>query len=370
MVPNGLRNCINLRSCRWTRDGTISDEILHILRRQQLKDLEINANPKGYFTPSTLLGFKNLERLTLIMPDSQIIRLLPRWCSFTGHSLRTLSIICKSDSLITDELLREMANHLVSLKGIFLTNCSNFTHEAITFVLQHCAGIEALSLEGVSQRFNWLHFATEVNKHGLFRSLKRLTMTCPPGFSVWGQQKIEKLLHDAPLEEFNLYSNTEPRANTQQESDPCLSVAMALISCHARSLQALGILRIPVDDYTLEVICQGLPRLRKLFFTRIYSADIWTNPQLYSLSSLRRLEYFHISTIGSSVASPVLPTNEIILSLVAECSPNLRQCGFGTKVWSVIREFTRLPNGQWARSVSLGPYDKMEVPEHFLVVRG
>ena len=101
-------------------------------------------------------------------------------------------------------------------------------------------------------------------------------MTCPPGFSAWGQQKMEKLLHDAPLEEFNLYHNTELRASTSHEFDPCLSLAMVLINYHARSLQSLGILRIPVNDHTLEAICQGLPRLRKLFFTRAYSEDIWT----------------------------------------------------------------------------------------------
>jgi hypothetical protein len=92
----GIRNCINLRSCAWTRDGSLGSTILQALQQcPQLKELEINGHDSGYFNPIILAQFSKLSRISLIMPSAQVVEVLPSWISTTGPTLRNLTIICK-----------------------------------------------------------------------------------------------------------------------------------------------------------------------------------------------------------------------------------------------------------------------------------
>lgn len=90
----GLRNCVNLKSCVWTRDGSLSTAILDTLQGlPHLAELEINGHSAGYYDPATLLRFRKLEKITLILPRGDIMDLLPTWTMLTGHSLRHLTLI-------------------------------------------------------------------------------------------------------------------------------------------------------------------------------------------------------------------------------------------------------------------------------------
>jgi hypothetical protein len=98
----GLFNCINLNSCVWTRDGSLTNDILLTLQapnRANLKELEINAHSNHLYDASLLPNFASLRRLVLIMPDADTVKHLTDWCANLGESLRELSVICKASLL-------------------------------------------------------------------------------------------------------------------------------------------------------------------------------------------------------------------------------------------------------------------------------
>lgn len=100
LIP-ALRNCVNLSSCRWTRDGTLSNDVLETLQspdRVPLRVLEINANSRGFYDASKLLGFTSLTKLALILPDAETTIRLPVWCEHLGGTLKELTIIRKASN--------------------------------------------------------------------------------------------------------------------------------------------------------------------------------------------------------------------------------------------------------------------------------
>lgn len=97
-IEAALLNCVNLRSLRWTRDGTLSDEVLDALQQRQgtpITELEINAKSRGFYDPSLLLRFSRLTKLVLILPDLDTVARLSSWCELIGPTLEELSIIQK-----------------------------------------------------------------------------------------------------------------------------------------------------------------------------------------------------------------------------------------------------------------------------------
>lgn len=95
MCDRGIRNCIKLRSCTWTRDGSLQSTVLESLAGcSQLQELEINGNDSGY-DPVLLTQFSHLSKISLIMPSVYVLDVLPTWFPITGETLRSLTIICK-----------------------------------------------------------------------------------------------------------------------------------------------------------------------------------------------------------------------------------------------------------------------------------
>ncbi len=95
-VLNGLQNCINLRSCAWTRDGTITSQILETLSSSStIHELEINGHSDRKYDPQLLLRFKNLVKISIIMPSRGVVNHLEDWVVLNQRSLRSLSLICK-----------------------------------------------------------------------------------------------------------------------------------------------------------------------------------------------------------------------------------------------------------------------------------
>ena len=93
----GLSHCGGLRTCVWTRDGTLRDDILDAIREHCviLRELEVNGNAARYYDASGLTGITGLERISLIMPDRAVIALLPGWVAANGERLKTLSFTCQ-----------------------------------------------------------------------------------------------------------------------------------------------------------------------------------------------------------------------------------------------------------------------------------
>ena len=198
-VLQGLKNCVNLRRCAWTRDGSLTSEILQALlcaganveadsevkeipleyfhkeeltmrlENRGLRELEINGHD-GSYNRVLLLGFVGLERISLIMPSAAVVALLPTWTSLNHKTLRRLTVICKvcpvaripilyllakqSSSVVTDEILTTLAPILDQLEELHLTGCPKITHNGVLAILAtNTRGILGLGLEGISSLF-------------------------------------------------------------------------------------------------------------------------------------------------------------------------------------------------------------------------
>ncbi|CAE6535072.1 unnamed protein product, partial [Rhizoctonia solani] len=122
LATQAISNCVNLRSCSWTRDGTLSTRMLQELAGlESLKELEINAKPGafGAWFPEDLLAFRGLQSLTLIMPARSIVELLPAWSAENKDTLESLVVICKdalAQALVTGRHLRNV--HLTLMTDV------------------------------------------------------------------------------------------------------------------------------------------------------------------------------------------------------------------------------------------------------------
>jgi len=125
----GIQNCVNLRSCAWTRDGSLESPILHALQQcTKLKELEINGHDSGYYNPIILAQFSKLSRVSLIMPSAQVIELLPSWISTTGPTLRSLTIICQ---VITRNIRCELSFITPFCRHRFLSQIPYWNHSLL-----------------------------------------------------------------------------------------------------------------------------------------------------------------------------------------------------------------------------------------------
>jgi hypothetical protein len=168
----------------------------------------------------------------------------------------------------------------------------------------------------------------------------------------WAQSGITHLISLVHLRELNL-NNTGPYQSHIQHEHVLLDsedLIAAVIKTHENSLETLGLLRVNIEDETLAAICSGLPRLRKFFFTqsvssamvrsyamhRVVSDRSRQDIRSFPVSRLRCLEYLHISFMSDdSKPFPGIPNEADVVNLVEQCSPDLRQCGFNTRVWRV-----------------------------------
>lgn len=92
----GIANTVNLRSCTWTRDGSLSSGILlAMLKHRSLQELEINGRHDGDYDHMILPQFTQIRRIKLIMPSSAVIEVLPAWLGALVDPLQSLSIVSK-----------------------------------------------------------------------------------------------------------------------------------------------------------------------------------------------------------------------------------------------------------------------------------
>lgn len=93
----GIRNCVNLRACTWTRHGSLTSAVLGTLAScSRLEELEINGEHAGYYDPTILPQFSHLRKLSLIMPSAAVANMLLPWTRNIKDTLRHLSVICKA----------------------------------------------------------------------------------------------------------------------------------------------------------------------------------------------------------------------------------------------------------------------------------
>lgn len=170
---DGLHNCVNLRRCTWTRDGSVNSWILGALQDcPNLQELEINGNHQGHYDAAILQEFDKLRKISLIMPSGPVLDALPVWIRATGPTLQSLTLICKvrlressslayslntypqTSPLVTDALLQSMAPDLAALKHLHIVGCPKVTHSGIwPLISSNTNGLVGLGLENLSQSF-------------------------------------------------------------------------------------------------------------------------------------------------------------------------------------------------------------------------
>ncbi|PFH50858.1 hypothetical protein AMATHDRAFT_144018 [Amanita thiersii Skay4041] len=395
-VLQGLKNCANLRSCTWTRDGSLTSDILQALLcassgtallpsntpgpssslpsvlstrprlvNHGLRELEINGRDQGLYDRTLLLGFVALQRISLIMPTALVVSLLPTWTALNHKSLRTLTLICKSSPVITDEVLVSLAPSLVHLEEFHLAGCPKVTQEGLWAILSpNIEGIVGLRLEGLSPRFDMAEFSQRCTSNNSLHRLRSITLTIRQQ-----HQPLEKwlgnvlaLLAPAPLEVFQIYS-----LGMFIEAPVTDAFWRALVTTHGPHLTRFSVHRMLIGLDTIQDVCERCVRLEQLFIVvEPASLDALGS----ALSHARNLRVVHINhplEARTSVRPMSVMTD--ISSIVSRCSPTLVQIGYNTRVWQVTMKVNISDEGDLSTSRTLSAYESPEIPEPFLVVR-
>ncbi|TFY69372.1 hypothetical protein EVJ58_g448 [Rhodofomes roseus] len=202
---SGIKNCVNLRACTWTRDGSLTTEILEaLLPCAHLGELEINGNHENHYDPWVLRKFTHLRRISLIMPRHAVIDVLPAWTMATGSTLRHLTILCKTPGTVNDTALQEMAPNVPNLERLYIAGCVKVTERGVWAVLsENTHGLLALGMEGLSPSFVRISSSSDLcTRHNALARLRSITLTID-GSPTW-KKDVLSLLHPAPLEQFHI----------------------------------------------------------------------------------------------------------------------------------------------------------------------
>ncbi|KAH8829135.1 hypothetical protein DL96DRAFT_1814408 [Flagelloscypha sp. PMI_526] len=258
----GLRNCSFLRSCTWTRDGTLDSSILEALANLSgLRSLEINGHDSGNYDASILLRFPHLDKLSFIMPSARIAHQLPLWTQSHSGQLRHLTLICKSSSVVSDQLLISLAPNLASLESLYLTGCVKVTEDSVLTLLSfNHAGIRNLGLEGVSTQFTYVQKLATSAGYGAVPSRSatrtgRAQITHP---WILHLQNLLKPVHTLCF--LQIYASTP---DIDPESIDGLLKDLALT--HGPTLLRFSVHRIVMKPDTIQHIVSSCPLLEELF---------------------------------------------------------------------------------------------------------
>jgi hypothetical protein len=93
----GLENCVHLKACIWSRDGSLTSHILTSLARcPELTDITLNGGSSPFYDPMDLVQLLRPRKISLIMPSISVVGILLHWLRAIGQSLTSLSLICKA----------------------------------------------------------------------------------------------------------------------------------------------------------------------------------------------------------------------------------------------------------------------------------
>lgn len=358
-----IRQCTNLRSCTWTKDGSISSELLEsLLNCQQLRELEINGNSAEY-DPLILTQFQSLRKISLIMPSVHVLNVLPLWIKASGPTLRNLRIICRASTRVTDGLLESLSPDLVELEHLSIIGCPKVTHKGIgALVSTNRSGLFAMDLKHLSLSFDMSAFRTLCNRTQAFRRLHTVTLTVPADTSMFDWTRdVYDLLSSAPLEVFQL-SSMCALSDRQMASD----FWQKMVTSHGSRLKHISFHRIQANLATLHIICSQCPRLEQLFVVA-ERRDLETLASSFSLA--RNLRTLHINYPLARNEAPMSPATAMQTALLISlhCSPTLTSIGLNTQMWQVRRVVRIDENGEEHVEPILLPRENPEIPEQFLV---
>ncbi|KAF9011769.1 hypothetical protein BDQ17DRAFT_1344798 [Cyathus striatus] len=365
LILRGLRNCINLRSCTWTRDGSLTSDILKALQTSdQLKELEINGHHEGNYDPVVLQSFGHLTKISLIMPSGAVVNQLIHWLSTTGDTLKSLTLICKSSTIITDDILESLAPNLSNLEQLHITGCPRVTQRGIWAVISaNERGIGSLGLEGVSSQFGMPILADRCTRNNTLSHLRSITLTVHQQLIMheW-MTSVLNLLSSSPLEVFQVYST-----GAFFESPTTDDFWRKMVLAHGSRLTRLSVHRMLISLRAIREICEKCPSLGQLFI--VVEPD-YLAQLAECLSYAKRLKVVHINypLEAHTDTLPILFESDA-LEIVSKCSPTLTQFGCNAKVWQVEKVIEVKDDGAVFVRPKLSPYESPDIPEAFLVVR-
>ncbi|KAI6122130.1 hypothetical protein EV401DRAFT_2056560 [Pisolithus croceorrhizus] len=227
-----IRQCTNLKSCTWTKDGSLHSELLESLLDCQQLGSWINGNSA------------DLRKISLIMPSVQII--CKAWNN-TSYLQQTLNKCVQASTHVTDGLLESLSPNLAELECLHILD-PKVTHKGIgALVSANRSGLFAINLEHLSLSFDMSVFRTLCHRTQAFRRLRTITLTVPAHTSMldWARD-VYDLVSSAPLEAFQLYSTDK------------------MVTGHGSRLKRISVHRIRVNLAT-PTICSQCPRLEQLF---------------------------------------------------------------------------------------------------------
>ncbi|KIK96882.1 hypothetical protein PAXRUDRAFT_137464 [Paxillus rubicundulus Ve08.2h10] len=361
----GIRNCVNLRSCTWTRDGSLHSAVLKSLRDcPQLQELEINGNSNQY-DPILLTQFLNLSKISLIMPSARVLDIFPSWISIAGATLRSLTIICKESTLVTDAFLEYLAPSLEGLEYLYIIGCPKVTHHGIGAVASaNKNGLIGTSLEGLSQAFDVSVLKDRCFRTNAFRRLRAITLAIHDQTPLvdWARN-VDELLSSAPLELFSVYSTaTSVRIPIPDD------FWKSMVSKHNLRLKRFSIHRMQISFDALQVICSQCTLLEQLFVV-VEQRELDVTARLFALAkNLRTLHVNFPLVTNESALSPSILVQSAF-SIVSICSPTLTCIGCNTRVWQVKRTVHQDESGEKYTVPTLAPQESPDIHERFLVVR-
>jgi len=279
------------------------------------------------------------------------------------HPLYYLSL---QATFITDEHLRQIASHSPNLERFSVTNCTKITEKGILAIVNaNKDGIRGLSLEGMGSTFDWDQLIAQVTESKILHRLLKLSVTIPDQSEQ--MPRILSLSETSDLRELSLFRVTAARWSLTP------AFGLDLVQQHGSSLTKLAIMRILVPTSVLHLLCCGCPNLSSLFFVGEQGKLDEISNEISQLQSLcvLHLNFSYAIDEESEEYDDVNIFNDqsSLIDVVEKCSPVLCQFGVNTRVWTVNKIFHKGSGGEWIRTVTLGQYERVEIPEAFLVVR-
>ncbi|PPQ99304.1 hypothetical protein CVT24_009172 [Panaeolus cyanescens] len=356
-VLRGLKNCANLGACTWTRDGSLNSDILETLTHcSEIRELEFNGHNEGNYDPRLLLSFTKLNRISIIMPSGPVLAQLKPWLSVTGSTLRSLTLICKTTSLVTDSLIETLAPHLVNLEYLHLAGCPKVTEKGVwAAVSSNRFGLLGLGLEGLSNKFDMQALSGNCVSTGALDRLRSITLTINHQVNLqeWVDSVI-LLVSRSPVRLFQIYSTGVFFESPDVDQS----------GVYREDMQSMSELRAIV--YRVGASIAGKVCSDKLAFAALMLSSKGRLSKLLALA--KRLRTLHINypvEASTEDVSPIMRPDEV-LEIVRQC-PSIVHVGCNTRVWQVSHKITHIENGEIISRPFLTGYESTEIPEQFLV---
>ena len=198
---------------------------------------------------------------------------------------------------------------------------------------------------------DWDQLIAKVVESNVLHRLLKLSVTIPDQPDQ--MQRVLRLSGASDMREFTLFRVTAARWSLTSD------FASSLVQQHGSRLTKLAVMRILVPTSVLTLLCYGCPNISSLFFVgeqgKLVSlesgkmglcAAISSCPYIKDeisepISHLRRLSVLHlnfsyaIDEEGEEDDVDFFNDKASLLEVVEKCSPELRQFGVNTRVWTV-----------------------------------